>query len=95
MGPCNSYLEGPTLISGPAARALFDGSLRSRRIAPRRAIRFESSLLLTTKSRDLPTRTAGCGPHVTWLNANSTPRQSALRVTALEWQEAVLDGEDA
>ena len=60
VGPCNSYLEGPTLILfGLAARAIALGIRRRRRRSQRKNASALSSL--RTAARDLPTLAA----HVT------------------------------
>ena len=65
VGPCNSYLEGPTLfvwaccsrnLSGPAARAIALGIRRRRRHSQRKERL--CSLLLRAAARDLPTLAA-------------------------------------
>jgi hypothetical protein len=97
VGPCNSYLEGPTLIlSEPAARAsrLWICLVRRR---SRRKERLRS-LLLTTAEPRFPTLAAHSGSPTSEtrsrlrLSPISTPGESALSETALEWREASLDG---
>jgi hypothetical protein len=69
VGPCNSYLEGPTLISEPAARAL---RIRRRRRRSQRRERLCS--LLRAAARDLPTLAA----HATTLDLRPAPRDRGL-----------------
>jgi hypothetical protein len=58
VGPCNSYLEGPTLVFWATARAIALG-IRRRRLSQRKERL--CSLLLRAAARDLPTLAA----HVT------------------------------
>jgi hypothetical protein len=58
VGPCNSYLEGPTLVFWATARAIALG-IRRRRLSQRKERL--CSLLLRAAARDLPTLVA----HVT------------------------------